>query len=102
MKGNIVATKTKVSPLTLVNLTLEPEQTYMIVDLLYETAGLYPTEKTQALIEYIEGRVLDAGLPLTIEEHQGVALSPEFEERKRLVLDFFADGVEEPEEIDCE
>jgi hypothetical protein len=69
---------------------------------LYETAGLYPTEKTQALIEYIEGRVLDAGLPLTIEEHQGVALSPEFEERKRLVLDFFADGVEEPEEIDCE
>jgi hypothetical protein len=100
MKGNTMATK--VSPLTLVDLSPEPEQVYMLVDLLYETAGLYPPEKTQALIEYLEGRLLDAGLPLTIEEHQGVALSPEFEERKRLVLDFFADGVEEPEEIDCE
>ena len=93
---------TKVNPLTLVDLSLEPEQAYMVVDLLYETAGLYPAEKTQELIEYVEGRLLDANLPLTIEEHQGVALSPEFEERKRLVLDFFQDSVEEPIEIDCE
>lgn len=93
---------TKVSPLTLVDLSLEPEQAYMVVDLLYETAGLYPAEKTQALIEYVEERVLDANLPLTIEEHQGISLSPEFEERKRLVLNFFQDSVEDTEEIDCE
>lgn len=93
---------TKASPLTLVGLSLEPEQAYMIVDLLYETAGLYPADNTQALIEYVEGRVLDADLPLTIEEHQGISLSPEFEERKRLVLNFFQDSIEDTQDIDCD
>ena len=84
-----MATKTKASALTLVDLSLEPTQAYMVLDLLYETAGLYPYESTQELIEYVEGRLTDVNLPLTIEEHENRPVSPEFEERKRVVLSFF-------------
>ena len=93
-----MATKTKASALALVDLALEPEQAYMVLDLLYETAGLYPYDNTQALIEYVEGRLTDANLPLTIEEHENRPVSPEFEERKRVVLSFFDTPEAEEEE----
>ena len=93
------------SPLTLVDLTLEPTQAYMVLDLLYETAGLYPNDATQELIEYIEDRLDDLDLPPTVEEYEGRPKSPEFEEHKRMVLTFFDDSTDpEPEydDIDCE
>jgi hypothetical protein len=95
-----MATKTKAiaSALTLVDAALEPEQVYMVVDLLYETAGLYPPDKTQTLIEYFENRLIDNNLPLTIEEYEGSPQSPEFIERKRVVLSFYEDDYADDEE----
>lgn len=86
------------SALTLVDVALEPKQAYMVLDLLYETAGLYPADETQSLIEYFEDRIADNNLPLSIEEYEGRSQSPEFEERKRVVLNFFEDGYSDDEE----
>lgn len=94
------ATKPKAvaSPLTIVDLSLDPKQAYMILDLLYETAGLFPLDKCQELIEYIEDRLIDYNLPLSLDEFEGNPISPEFEDRKRVVLSFFDNNYQDDEE----
>ena len=65
------------STLTLVDVALTPEQAYMILDSLYETEGLFEAEATMDTINYIEARLIDAELPLSITEYQEEIKSPE-------------------------
>ena len=70
--------------LTLVDVALTPEQVYIVLEALYETEGLFSPEDTKDVIDYIEDRLIDAELPLNIEEYQEEIKSPENVERKSL------------------
>lgn len=65
------------STLTLVDVSLTPEQAYIVLEALYETEGLFKPEDTKDVIDYIENRMIDAELPLSIEEYQDEVKSPE-------------------------
>jgi hypothetical protein len=63
--------------LTLVDLALTPEQVYLVLGSLYETEGLFSPEDTLDAIRYIEGRMVDAELPLDMDTYQETIKSPE-------------------------
>lgn len=72
--------------LTLLDLSLTPEQTYIVLEALYETEGLFKPEDTKEVIDYIEDRMIDAELPLSIDEYQDEIKSPENLSRKSVDL----------------
>ena len=82
----------KASPLVLLDLTLRPKEAYIILDALYEGEMNDPLDNKD-VIDYIEARLVEAGLPLTLEEYQENYLDthPENEQYKRLTYWLEAD-----------
>lgn len=76
---------TKASPLVLLDLTLRPKEAYLVLDALYEGEMNDPLDNKD-VIDYIEARLVEAGLPLTLEEYQENYLDthPENEQYKRI------------------
>lgn len=70
--------------LTLVDMALTPEQAYIVLEALYETEGLFKPEDTKEVIDYIENRLIDSELPLSIEAYQEEIKSPENNNWKNL------------------
>lgn len=70
--------------LTLVDMALTPEQSYLVLEALYETEGLFKPEDTKEVIDYIEARLIDAELPLNLEDYEEEIKSPEHQSWKRV------------------
>jgi len=76
----------KTSSLTLVEMAPRPELVYLLLDTLYETNGLYEPEATLDAIQYLEGKLVECGLPVALEDYESQIQSPENEQYKRLSL----------------
>ena len=76
----------KTSSLTLVEMAPTPELVYLLLDTLYETNGLYEPEATLEAIQYLEGKLVECGLPVALEDYETTIQSPENEQYKRLSL----------------
>jgi hypothetical protein len=63
-----------------------PELVYLLLDTLYETNGLYEPEATLEAIQYLEGKLVECGLPVALEDYETTIQSPENEQYKRLSL----------------
>ena len=75
----------KANSLTLVEMSPIPDFVYVALESLYNDQMHYPLE-VQATIDYFEGRLLDAGLPLERDAYEERIGSPNSEQYKRLVL----------------
>lgn len=64
------------SPLTLVDMYLEPKVIYTILDALYEDTYNTP-EDNMEVIDYLEGRLMDLDLPLNRDAYDSESKSPE-------------------------
>jgi hypothetical protein len=72
--------------LTLVEMTPTPELVYLLLDTLYETNGLYEPEATLEAIQYLEGKLVECGLPVALEDYETTIQSPENEQYKRITM----------------
>lgn len=72
--------------LTLVEMTPTPELVYLLLDTLYETNGLYEPEATLDAIQYLEGKLVECGLPVALEDYETTIQSPENEQYKRITM----------------
>jgi hypothetical protein len=65
--------------LTLVDVSLEPEMIYNILDALYDDTYNNALDNLDA-INYLESRLMDADLPLSRETYEDTIKSPEYVE----------------------
>jgi hypothetical protein len=85
--------------LTLVDVALEPEMVYTILDALYESVEFSGVEAWDT-ITYLEDRLLDADLPIAREVYEEQIKSPDFNPGWREVSIFELTDNESVESLD--